>query len=92
MKVKVRAFGHLTALLGNQTDIELEADAKLKDLVARLKERSTGLNENFLGRFERGEPELMILLNGRNIHTLEKLQTSLNDGDIVVLLPPAVGG
>jgi molybdopterin synthase sulfur carrier subunit len=92
MKIKVRAYGELTTLLGNETVVELEADAKLKDLVSRLAEKSGTSKRRLLGSYDAAEPELIILLNGRNIHALEKLQTPLRDGDIIVLLPPLVGG
>ena len=94
MKVKVRAFGRLIDVLGDEIDVELEPNAKVKDLLAKLREKilSLDLDEAALTRYERDEPELTILLNGRNIYTLKKLQTPLKDGDLVVLLPPVIGG
>jgi molybdopterin synthase sulfur carrier subunit len=92
MRVKVRAFGRLIDTLGAEFEVELSPDAKIKDLIAKLKEKAPMLDEKALTRYERDEPELIILLNGKNIQTLENLQTSLKDGDTVVLLPPVVGG
>ncbi len=92
MRVKVRALGRLMDLLGSELYVELKPNAKVKDLLAKLKRKSLILDENALTRYERDEPELTILLNGRNIYTLRKLQTPLKDGDTVVLLPPVVGG
>lgn len=92
MRVKVRAFGRLMHLLGNELEVDLKSDAKVKDLLAKLKEKIITLDEHTLTRYERDEPELTILLNGRNIHALKKLQTPLKDGDLVVLLPPVIGG
>jgi len=91
-KVRVRAFGRLTELLGSEAVVELDADSKVQDLVYRLRERIGSLREGFLQRYEFGEPELAILLNGRNILALKKLQTPLKEGDVVVLLPPFIGG
>ena len=92
MRVKVRAFGRLMPLLGSELEVDLKPNAKVKDLLDKLKEKSLILDEGALTRYERDEPELTILLNGRNIYTLKKLQTPLKDGDIVVLLPPVIGG
>ena len=92
MRVKVRAFGRLMPLLGSELEVDLKPNAKVKDLLDKLKEKSLILDERALTRYERDEPELTILLNGRNIYTLKKLQTPLKDGDIVVLLPPVIGG
>ena len=90
--MKIRAFGRLTDLLGSEAIVELEPDSKVQDMVSKLRERIGSLTEGFLQRYEDGEPELTILLNGRNILTLEKLRTPLRDGDVVVLLPPFIGG
>ncbi len=92
MKVKVRAFGDLMRLLGNESIVELEVDARLTDLVSKLAEKTGNQRRGFLGHYDVRGPDLVILLNGRNIHTLEKLVTSLKDGDVVTLLPPLVGG
>jgi len=92
MRVKVRVFGKLIDIFGNELDVELEPNAKVKDLLAKLKEKTLSLEEEALTRYERDEPELTILLNGRNIHVLKKLETPLKEGDTVVLLPPVIGG
>ena len=92
MEVKVRAFGRLAELLGSDTIFELEAGSRVQDLISRLRAGTGSFREGFLRRYEVGEPELTILLNGRNILTLKKLQTPLRDGDVVVLLPPFIGG
>lgn len=90
--MRVRAFGRLTDLMGSEAVVNLEADSKVQDLVSKLRERIGGLGEGFLQRYEASEPELTILLNGRNILTLKKLQTPLKEDDVVVLLPPFIGG
>jgi len=92
MKVKVRAFGRLIDLVGDEVEVELAPNAKVKDLLAKLKEKSVSLEEDALTRYEKDEPELTILLNGRNIYTLKNLQTPLKEGDVVVLLSPVIGG
>ena len=37
-------------------------------------------------------PGSIILLNGKNVLHLDKLDTKINDGDIVTLFPPSAGG
>jgi len=91
MKIKVRAFGDLMVLLGSESTVELDANARLKDLFYKIAER-VGSPRNFLGHYDLNDSELVILLNGRNIHSLEMFESSLKDGDVVVLLPPFVGG
>ncbi|MFB0504056.1 MAG: MoaD/ThiS family protein [Candidatus Bathyarchaeia archaeon] len=92
MKIRVRAFGDLMALLGKESTVELRDEARFKDLVFTLGEKTGSAKKGFLGRYNVTGPNLVILLNGRNIHALEKLDTALKDGDVVTLLPPVVGG
>ena len=90
--MKVRAFGRLIKFIDSELEVELAPNAKVKDLFAKLREKSVSLEEDALARYEKDEPELTILLNGRNIYTLKNLQTPLQEGDVVVLLPPVIGG
>lgn len=92
MKVKVRAFGDLTAYLGNESIIELEDNAELKNLISKLMERIGNRKKDFLRHYEVSSSDLAILLNGRNIKTMKKLDTPLKDRDVVTLLPLVPGG
>jgi len=92
MKIKVRAFGDLMVLLGSESTVELDANARLKDLFYKIAERLGKPREYFLGHYDLNDSELVILLNGRNIRSLEMFESPLKDGDVVVLLPPFVGG
>jgi len=38
------------------------------------------------------EKGVIILVNGKNIEHLEKLDTKLKDGDVVSIFPPVGGG
>ncbi len=37
-------------------------------------------------------PGTIIMVNRRNIHHLEQLETQVQDGDVVALFPPGAGG
>jgi molybdopterin synthase sulfur carrier subunit len=91
MKIKIRAFGDLMPLLGKESVVELETHAKLKDLISKLAKVSNS-EKGYTGSYNMGEENLVILLNGRNIHALKKLETPLKDGDVVTIFPPLVGG
>ncbi len=90
MKVKVRAFGDLTRLINNETVVELEDNTRLGDLISKLSERTGTTRKGYIGPYKVGS-ELIVLINGRNMDTLEP-SFSLNNGDVVALLPPFVGG
>jgi molybdopterin converting factor small subunit len=92
VKVKVRAFGRLTASLGNETVVELKPDSKIDDLLSMLREKTKAVQKEALIRFDRTEPELTILLNGGNIQAMDGLKTALKDGDLILPLPAVHGG
>ncbi len=95
MRVTVRAFGSLIPLLGDALTLDLEEGSKISVLKRLLSERLGGraLEERGESHGLMGEGEaLLILLNGRNIETLERDETELRDGDVVFLLPPFAGG
>ncbi|MEM2126715.1 MAG: MoaD/ThiS family protein [Candidatus Bathyarchaeia archaeon] len=90
MRITVRVFGSLIPLLGDVLNIDLEEGAKMGILKRLLFER---LEKRLLKEELVGESEsLVVLLNGRNIETLEGDETELRDGDLVILLPPFAGG
>ncbi|MEM1607312.1 MAG: MoaD/ThiS family protein [Candidatus Bathyarchaeia archaeon] len=95
MKVKVRAFGELTSILGGEMTIELDEGANISDLISKISGEKSGFKEKMEHlSSQRGVTDfsLTILLNGLNINLLEGAKTRLKDGDIVVILPPVAGG
>ena len=90
MKVKVRAFGELITLLGSEFTVELQSNARLSDLLSTLVAKTKSLIEGFIGPYNVAE-NLIILVNGHNASTLPD-PYPLNDGDVVMLLPPFIGG
>jgi len=55
LKIKVRAFGNLIPILGNELIVELEEGAKISDLIQKISERKKGLKRRsnlYLGEEE----------------------------------------
>lgn len=95
MKVRVRAFGDLAPLIGEELTVDLEEGSKLSDLVQAISKMINGFRERLEVISRRQgitDPGLVILLNGCNINLLDGLNTQLRDGDAVIFLPPAAGG
>ena len=92
MKVKVRVFGRLAEVLGREFEVELEPDARVKDLLAKLRKIEQKIDENSLIPYFKDDPQFIILVNGFNIQTLKKLNTELRNGDTIILFPPVEGG
>jgi molybdopterin converting factor small subunit len=80
------------APLGRTSTVELPAGARLADLLLYLANRVGRTRPGYLGPYPLDGDDLLILLNGRNLRTLDGLETPLRDDDTVVLLPPVVGG
>ena len=92
MKITVRIFGELTAILGNRHTLEFNAETTVGSLVSRLAKMSRQTVPGFLGEYRVDGRDIAILVNGRNTELLEGLQTRLRDGDEVVFLIPTAGG
>ena len=88
-------FYSLIRLLLKREKIELPAsdNENVGQLLQRLQQQ---IATPFLHKLldEKGEPILgtIIMINRRNIHHLEKLETSIHDGDVIALFPPGAGG
>mgnify|MGYP000657403878 CR=1 FL=1 len=95
MKIKIRVFGDLIPILGNELTVELEDGAKISSLIQEISKRIEGFGEKIEDISKRRgitDSNLVILLNGRNIKHLDGAETPLKDNDVVTFLPPAAGG
>ena len=92
MKVTVRVFADLVPVIGRKHYLELDEGATVGTLTARIAEKAGQKRRGRLGNYRIIGGDLAILVNGRNIDLLERLETPLSDGDEVVFMPPAAGG
>jgi len=92
MKVTVRIFGELTAILGNKHTLELLEGSNVGVLVNKLARMSGQTVSGFLGEHRIDDQEIAILVNGRNTELLDGLKTGLSDNDEIVFLIPTSGG
>ena len=72
--------------------LDLDDGVNMRSLSLALSEKMGNSKRGNIGSYRLDEGELVILVNGRNIDTLEGLDTQLRDGDSVTLLPPFAGG
>jgi len=91
MRVRVRIFGDLAKILGKDLAVDLPLGSTVGDLLDKIGEGHVRLAE---GMLEGGvqNANMVVLLGGYNVQFLRKLETALNEGDVVSLLPPAGGG
>ncbi|MFQ6095647.1 MAG: MoaD/ThiS family protein, partial [Candidatus Bathyarchaeia archaeon] len=90
MKVSVRAFGEIKRALGGHLTVELEDGAKLRDLILKLGGKVRDSRRAFLGGYRLEDSALIVLVNGRNIHALDGIDTVLKEGDFVTFMPVLV--
>ncbi len=74
-------------------DVEIEKEIKLSDLLYLAEKKA---NKKFVHKLIDNNGNLLssaiILVNGKNVHHLQKLETVIKDGDELALFPPGGGG
>lgn len=94
MRIRVKFLANIREIT-NESEIELEIhpgdsiETVMKTLELRygteFKEATTGITAS-------GIPRVSILVNGRDMDFLKGFETELQDGDIIVIIPPVAGG
>ena len=90
--VTVKSFATLREVMDAQIRMDLPKGATIRLLLAELTRRYPGLDELIFSAPDTLRDFVNILKNGRNIEFLERLDTPLDDGDLIALFPPAAGG
>jgi molybdopterin synthase sulfur carrier subunit len=88
-RVKVRLFHELRSSVG-QSEIELEADT-INDVLQSLVDKHGGVKELLFQPNGQLRPYVMFYVNNSPQNPPD-LSRKLNDGDLVLLVPPAAGG
>jgi MoaD family protein len=89
MQLDVLYFGQLREAAGKPQElVTIEDGAKLVDLLASLKARFGPA----FSRELRPARKPLFLLNGRNVQSLAGLDTPLQNGDTLAILPATFGG
>jgi len=95
MKIKVKFISPLSDLTGKKEDlIELFDGATVSDVLGVLTTEHGKEFEEYVLNLETHEiqPYIQVMVNARNIGSLNGLKTKLNDSDIIRLFPPVSGG
>lgn len=88
--VKVRLMGSLRRILGmGEVELTIEQPSEVALVIQRLSEKLGGR-----GIIDSKDPtvEALILINGVEIGNLEGLETPVDDGDVLVIIPVTHGG
>ncbi len=95
MRVTARTITHLAVLLGSrEVELEMPTGSRVMDVLVRMADLMGDQAVPALLRPEDRSPQghLRIMLNGRDIGVLEGIETLVQDGDEVLVVPPAGGG
>ena len=97
MQVSVRFFTSLREIAGKKEEtLKFPADQKVtvKGVLETLKRRYGKQFVEYVYDRKTGEVKgfLQFLINGKSATTMNGLQTSLQDGDVLAVLPPVGGG
>jgi len=90
--IKIKFYSILRMFL-KQSEIEIDSDNI--SIFALLEKISEKTNKDLLSEIIEAEQLIqgtIILLNGRNIYHLEKMDTIVKNGDLVDIFPPGGGG
>lgn len=91
MEIECNFFGPLRDAVGGKTVVrEVEPDATVGDLLSGLVADYPDLDGVFSDEGDLGS--VTVTKNGTNVAHLDGLETALDDGDVVRLAPPVVGG
>ena len=91
LQVTVKFFAYLRDLFrGREEKIDLESGSSIGDLLNLLCDSPVRREQIFDG----GElkPGMIVLKNGNHVKHLSGLETKLDDGDTIVLIPMVGGG
>ena len=93
MRVTVRFYGHLRDLVGEKSlgEYDLEESATISHLVDKLLLDSV-IKSAILDENQELKPEITLLKNGREIKFLDRMDTTLESGDVISVFPIVAGG
>jgi len=92
--IRVKFFGPFKELVGKRwMAVEVHQDISILEFIHEMAEKSNPrLVEEIVNHEEDLRPNVIVLINGRNIVHLDHLNTKLKDKDTVALFPPVGGG
>jgi molybdopterin synthase sulfur carrier subunit len=92
VNVKVKTFADFRELLGPEVALSVPEGETVRGLLRVLGRRHAAFLPKVLGHDGQLRPYINILHNGRNVKSLDDLDTRLAEADVIAIFPPLAGG
>lgn len=93
MKITFRTFADFREIIGTkEKEISLPQGGTVGGLLHGLCKVHPGLQGKLFDAAGVLEPYVIILKNGRNVQSLQRLNTVIADSDVIAVFPPVAGG
>ncbi len=92
MKVKVRVLGDLSRIYGVNHVVDAEEGSSVSFIIRKIQERAGVAPSIYLGDWQVGSPDLVIIINGKNVNLIHGLETQVHENDDIVITTFAEGG
>jgi sulfur-carrier protein len=93
MKITIRTFADLREIVGaSEQELSVPEGQTVGGVLGVLCDAHPALRGKIFDPAGELKPYIIILKNGRNIASLQKLDTAIDAGDVVALFPPVAGG
>ena len=93
MEITIRTFAALREVIGSrETTLALPPGETVAGLLKNLCDTYPGLRPHLFDSAGQTKPHIIILKNGRNIASLQQLDTTIDEDDVIALFPPVAGG
>jgi molybdopterin synthase sulfur carrier subunit len=93
MRITFRTFADFREIIGvNEKEISLPEGETVGGLLKGLCKVHSGLQGKLFNAAAELKPYVIILKNGRNVASLQHLDTVISDQDVIAIFPPVAGG
>ena len=92
MRVHVKAFANFREILGRDLSVDAKDGSTIRDLLESLSGSRQQLRSAIFDESGQVREYVIIMKNRKDVSTLQGLETTLEDGDEVSILPPVAGG
>lgn len=92
MKVHVRAFANFREILGRDLSVDVKDSSTIGDLLESLCSSRQQLRPAIFDESGQVREYVIIMKNRKDVSALQGLETALEEGDEVAILPPVAGG